>query len=640
MHLRSLLRPFVKSSIVGFLSIALLQIGFAGDLPHTVPAEADQHVATALKFEVEGDAEFRQLALELALRIDPENAAGRWHSGQVQVEGEWLPIEEAEAKWRSDERLSEYREMRSRNGATAQGDLLLARWCNKQQLADQARYHWSRVLSSLPEYQEEALRQLELKPYFDGMQTMLLGPAEFERRQIAASQASEAFEHYLPICQELRKRLQTGTAKLQNAARSRLADIRDPLAIPALEAALSAAGEPFASIVIYQLDKMPEHEATMSLVRHAAFAPAVQTREVAARSLAKRDISDYAPWLLDQLVSPVKSDYWLDRTPDGAICYFHDFHREGKNGHLLARRAATFRSQPLRVYREVHTYGLFSNELQRTHVENLPSTEASEEARLGYKLAHQLTQIEILATIAQRENDTAQANRAIDQWNGRLASVLEATSRKTLGRNPVDWWNWWQEYNELHTPNLKPVRSYYTQTNHRIVGPATWAERRTAYVNDHGTTCPSCFAAGTLVAAEDGLKPIKSIQPGDRVLAQDPETGELAHKLVLGTTVRPPTDLLKLTIGEEEILATKGHPFWIVGEGWRMAKFVEAGERIHSTSGAVVVDSIEDLNPALAYNLVVEDFHSYFVGKQRLLVHDNLLRKPTLAVVPGLKEKT
>jgi hypothetical protein len=37
-----------------------------------------------------------------------------------------------------------------------------------------------------------------------------------------------------------------------------------------------------------------------------------------------------------------------------------------------------------------------------------------------------------------------------------------------------------------------------------------------------------------------------------------------------------------------------------------------------------------------AYNLVVADFNTYFVGETGVLVHDNTPRTPTRATVPGL----
>ncbi len=37
-----------------------------------------------------------------------------------------------------------------------------------------------------------------------------------------------------------------------------------------------------------------------------------------------------------------------------------------------------------------------------------------------------------------------------------------------------------------------------------------------------------------------------------------------------------------------------------------------------------------------AYNLVVADFHTYFIGEAKILVHDNTIHQPTDVVVPGL----
>ena len=51
-----------------------------------------------------------------------------------------------------------------------------------------------------------------------------------------------------------------------------------------------------------------------------------------------------------------------------------------------------------------------------------------------------------------------------------------------------------------------------------------------------------CLAAGTPVWTDQGLLAIEKISVGDRVLAQDIETGELGYKPVLRTTTRPLID--------------------------------------------------------------------------------------------------
>jgi hypothetical protein len=129
---------------------------------------------------------------------------------------------------------------------------------------------------------------------------------------------------------------------------------------------------------------------------------------------------------------------------------------------------------------------------------------------------------------------------------------------------------------------------------------------------------------------------IEQVQIGDRVLAQDVDTGELAYKVVLQTTERPPSELLEIKFVDSAVTTTKGHPFWVNGMGWRMAKQLQVGDQVHSLAGGQNVERIEPAPAAKAYNLVVADFNNYFVGSSEVLVHDNTYRKPTLALTPGL----
>jgi hypothetical protein len=134
---------------------------------------------------------------------------------------------------------------------------------------------------------------------------------------------------------------------------------------------------------------------------------------------------------------------------------------------------------------------------------------------------------------------------------------------------------------------------------------------------------------GTPVWTKTGIKPIETIELSDLVLAQDVATGELAYKPVLARTVRPPCPILRLALDGEELLATRGHPFWVAGIGWRMAKELDDGAILHGIGGSPRVASIETAGEEKAYNLVVADFNTYFVGKHGILVHDNTPRRST-----------
>jgi hypothetical protein len=96
---------------------------------------------------------------------------------------------------------------------------------------------------------------------------------------------------------------------------------------------------------------------------------------------------------------------------------------------------------------------------------------------------------------------------------------------------------------------------------------------------------------------------------------------------------------MNLALEGENVLATRGHPFWVVGTGWRMAKELGDAAVLHAVTGSTRVSAVEEAGDAEAYNLVVADFNTYFVGESGLLVHDNTPRQPTRAALPGLAAK-
>jgi hypothetical protein len=67
-----------------------------------------------------------------------------------------------------------------------------------------------------------------------------------------------------------------------------------------------------------------------------------------------------------------------------------------------------------------------------------------------------------------------------------------------------------------------------------------------------------------------------------------------------------------------------------------MTKELSVGGRLHTPSGSIAISSIDEAKIEKTYNLVVANFNTYFVGEDRLLVHDNTLRQPTQMIVPGL----
>ena len=132
------------------------------------------------------------------------------------------------------------------------------------------------------------------------------------------------------------------------------------------------------------------------------------------------------------------------------------------------------------------------------------------------------------------------------------------------------------------------------------------------------------------------MLPIETIRAGDVVLSQDIESGELAYKPVLRTTIRPMERLIKIQVGNETFETSGGHLFWVSGQGWSRARDLESGQSLHAIDGAVPVLAVGSGDEAQTYNLVVADFSTYVVGNGKLLSHDVTDRRPTRTIVPGL----
>ncbi|WP_143663505.1 polymorphic toxin-type HINT domain-containing protein [Streptomyces sp. NRRL B-24085] len=133
-----------------------------------------------------------------------------------------------------------------------------------------------------------------------------------------------------------------------------------------------------------------------------------------------------------------------------------------------------------------------------------------------------------------------------------------------------------------------------------------------------------CFPAGTEVATEHGTKPIEEIRAGDRVWAQDPETGERRLRTVAGVMQRTTDALVSVDIGMETLRATTEHPFWVRGKGWTGARALRPGDWLTTLDGkGARVESVSVKRaPVQVFNFEVEGDHTYFVGASRVLVHN------------------
>ena len=176
----------------------------------------------------------------------------------------------------------------------------------------------------------------------------------------------------------------------------------------------------------------------------------------------------------------------------------------------------------------------------------------------------------------------------------------------------------------------------------------------------------TCFRGDTLVATENGLRPIRTIRVGDRVWSWDKSSDKKVLRKVSRTMRKPAYGLRTLRVGQETIYTTDTHPYWVEGKGWVKARYLRTGDSLRGDDGARLVvlnndrvdsqsffagyDVTQDHEPlasteqkgglrlasyqpsktlkennridGVVYNIEVKYTHTFFVGKQKVLVHN------------------
>jgi hypothetical protein len=354
-----------------------------------------------------------------------------------------------------------------------------------------------------------------------------------------------------------------------------------------------AGGAQFGQIFVAALGRMAGQDATDALLRQAIYSPHDDVRQAAAEKLADRSLFSYAPTLMGMLQTPIHAQF------DEVYTLGEFRHRfvASQEGPLSSNVLDSFGGTTMGVFEVQHP---ISGKRPDVYVGRKPDP-----TRNGDFAA--IDQVRKLNALTKERNPL-------------IIKALETATGQSAGESATEWWKWWLDYNEIYQPPEKIV-----SITSRYEVPEVYTIRYR-----------SCFVAGTKVWTMTGPLTIETIRPGECVLAQNPETGELAYKPVLANTVRPESPTLAIQCQSDTITVTRGHPFWVSGKGWRMAKELTAGDRLHSVHGPVEITSTSESTDAVCYNLVVADLGNYFVGEHKVLVHDNNIRDVTPAVVPGL----
>jgi len=563
-------------------------------------------VRRVLQAEVDGDNATRKQLLERALHDDGDNPAAQWQRGYVRSAGRWVPYsEELDSIAGQREKVSAYQQTRATTPETVEGQLALAGLAREFGLTDEERAHLRRVVALDPEHAEARGRLGDER--VDGFWCSREEVARLGR-QLQATRSGRGFwdARVQPIVRQLLRSQRTAWEKNWQELQA----IRDPAAIPSVEAALAAGDARAARWYLDWLDGVDAWEASVALARQAVLAPAAEVRTLAQQKLKPRPIDDYALALVGSLRSNPVHRSQVGFTPYGGLLYLQQFSMETQFDRR-ERNLAVFYGQEI-VLRYAGTEPTVQDDFVTTHL-------ALEHLRRHYGI--------------RSHADSAELESRVEMLNGRILRAMDELVAEATLDSPGKCWDWFNQHHGLVLAGAKPLlKADYEEY--------WFVDRRQGRVQQSPTRviayC-SCFAAGTRVVTESGPLPIDRVRIGDRVLSQDVDTGELAYKPVLQTTKSDAVPLMQIVTSDAELTCTPAHPYWVNGQGWRLARDLQPGDRFHGVNGAVEVESIagsDRVEPA--YNLIVADFHTYFAGDGPILSHDNTPRAPTNALVPGL----
>ncbi|GAC1335097.1 MAG: hypothetical protein NVSMB14_02400 [Isosphaeraceae bacterium] len=536
--------------------------------------DADAQVGLALWCEAKGlEAECRE-HLGNAIRMNPSHAKARALLGQIDHKGTWGRSDAIIDRVRNDAALTaslvEYNAKREKIPNTADAQWKLALWCEKKGLEPEARAHLT-VVTRLSPRRSEAWVRLGYKRY--GKRWMTEEQIAAEHEEALAQKRADL--HWHNVLEKYRNDL-VGNSDKQSKAERGLASVTDPRAVRSVWKIFVKGRAKQQVLAVKLLSQIDATSSSMALAALALFGKSREVRDSAAGSLSARDPRDFLGSLISLLEPTVRfrssSVVAMDRPGELVV--------EGEQFNLR------------RIYVNL------SPQARRNRGDQ-------EQRRPGGLSAQEELDGDIRWIKAY--------NGLVSRVNSPLVGLLHSLMGEdvqNVGDDSESWKAWWAD-----------------QQGYVYVSPTS--SPKPTLVQVVARVGHSCFAAGTVVNTLAGNRSIESLRVGDRVLSQDPRTGSLGYQPIVAVYHNPPNKTLRITLADEEVVATGIHRFWKAGKGWVMARDLKTGDAIRTLGGISRVVSIEVAAKQPVFNLEIAEGHSFFVGKRGLLVHDNSLGQPT-----------
>jgi hypothetical protein len=536
--------------------------------------DADANVRLALWCEAHGLPAERAQHLARAVLSNPSNPAARGLLGMVNYGGQWNHPDEVAAKAETDQRqqaiFAEYNARREAKPDTAEGNWYLGLWCEEKGLKPEAIAHFAAVTRIDPN-RADAWERLGCRK----VGNRWLSEAEIadEQAQAEARRKDDAYWG-VRVGQWWRQWLadKGHRAEVQEAF---AAELR-PGAVPTIRTMFTRGTIEQQLVAVGLYNRIDSPEAIRGLTEFATLDRHPEVRAQAVEALIRRDPTEVVEPLIALMrtpfqveiatgpgVNPVKRVQIEDDRTILRKYYVPTVDRGGSRPSSLGFLTPVLRSR----------------RISRRSVDDQIAIDSSRINRVN--------------AVRQGLNESAR-------------DILVAVTGQDRGPDPDSWRSW-----------------LANQKGYAYVSPTPTEKRRYTRVGYYSGYHHNCFAKGTPVRTLLGSKPIETLHVGDQVLSENTTSGALSYQPVVAVFHNPPNPTVRIKVEGEEIVATPIHRFWRVGKGWALARDLKSGDQIRVLGGLARVVSVEDEAVQPVFNLEVAQGHTFFVGRQGALVHDN-----------------
>jgi hypothetical protein len=576
------------------------------------------HVKLALWCESHGLSAERQKHLAIAVLFDPANALARALMGLVKDGDSWRRPEQVAAQVKSDEKLAaalaEYNDKRENTGSDAESQWKQALWCEEKGLTAESRAHLTTVVRLDPS-REAAWKRLGYKK---------TGSRWMTREQIESAKAEQvaqekADRHWGSLLEKAREDLRS--APKRSDAEAALGKVDDPRAIPSVLRTFARPSTSDQERAVQLLGQIDCASSSRALAVFAADGASDKIRRVTCETLRHRDPREYVGFLINRLGDPTpftigtvaqRGALFRVLTTEEPDRYVMNVYERPVAGPLFNQRGAVaLPSEASAWLPGVLSTGWGSDPFSQS---TLQTYQSMIQARQEAELVRQAQVAEGTDADVMRDAQAlTQRNAVIAANNAGIFQALENTTGEKQPNDREAWKAWFLDKLGYRYEKPNPAKK-----------PVVFAQR----FSSSGSQVYECFAAGTPVKTLSGSKAIETLKVGDRVLAQNTQTGSLSYQPILTVYKNPPAETVKIELDDETIVPSTLHRFWKVGQGWALARELQPGDLIRTLRGPAVVKSVKPESTQPVFNLDVDASATFFVGKAGALVHDN--RMPEL----------